>query len=111
MKATKRARLKSLGEHLSDFLPSEGTRTLENFCVAFHLSLLLTAASTRANGTPKDFCSPPTVDGTLRMGKTHDRIWICEGPCMRCLGKTGYDVKGSEREGWCEGLDRRDFTS
>ena len=30
---------------------------------------------------------------------------------MRCLGKTGYDVEGGEREGWGEGLDRRDFTS
>ena len=73
----KRTHFESLGEHLSNFLLAEGTRTFENFCVALHLSFLLTATSIRANCTPKDFCSPPTVDGALRVSKTHDRIWIC----------------------------------
>jgi len=90
--------LESLREHLSDLLLAEGTCTLENFGVAFDSSFLFSATSTRADGAAKYFCPPPTINGTLRMGKPHDGVRICESPCVRCLGKTGYNIERGERE-------------
>jgi hypothetical protein len=67
-----KAHLEGLGEQLCDFLLSEGARTLEDFGVAFHFPLLLAAASTRTYGATENLSSPPTVDGTVGMGKTHN---------------------------------------
>src|SRR6266404_7290865 len=97
--------LESLGEHLSDILLAEGACTLEDFCLAFHFLFLFTATSTRADGAAKYLCPPPAIDGTLGMGKPQNGVWICKSPCVRGLGKTGYDVERGKREGGGEGLD------
>jgi hypothetical protein len=90
---TSKGQLESLGEHLSNILLAEGTCTLENFGLAFGFSSLFTATSTRADGTAKYLCPPPTINGTLGMGKPHDGVGISESPCVRRLGKTRDNVK------------------
>ena len=110
MKQANSSHLESLGEHLSDLLFAESTCTLENFGVAFRFFFLLAAASTRADGAAQYLCPPPAVNGTLGMGKPQDGVGICKSPCVRCLGKTRYNVERGERERGGEGLNGGDFT-